>query len=517
MRDVSRAAPTHTAKYEVLRPLATGGMAEVFLSRTRDTGRLVVLKKLHPRLAIEAEYVQMFHDEAVIASKLQHPNLVEVYELGLDGDEHYIAMEYLHGHDLSRLLRKMRLQRIPLMFQQAITIVHDIAAGLHYAHERIGDDGNLLGIIHRDVSPHNVILTYAGEVKVLDFGIAKAASQVARTRTGVLKGKAAYMSPEQALGEPLDRRTDVFSIGILLWELTTGRWLYRRRSELETLKAVVETDAPRPSSILADYPKDLEKVVMKTLARSPDKRWATAGELRSALEEIARSWRFRPAKTAISKLMAAVFADEVAAWEAARTAGVSLADHLVNLRPDVSDLEDSMGTDPEEAVALETRLAPVDTREMAESASSMALPVERAPTAPWWQQHQRALSISLIAGVGVGVVAGVIALLSSGGSAPAPTAGSAPPTTSPPPIETLQITPAPAPVPDPAPTPAPAPSPAPSGESANDKVPIVYPPPMPGAKKPKRPAGRESAPSSSDAPAPGPNAPASSTGPASPR
>ena len=519
MRDVSRAASTHTAKYEVLRPLATGGMAEVFLSRTRDTGRLVVLKKLHPRLAIESEYVQMFHDEAVIASKLQHPNLVEVYELGLDGGEHYIAMEYLHGHDLSRLLRKMRLQRIPLMFQQAITIVHDIAAGLHYAHERIGDDGNLLGIIHRDVSPHNVILTYAGEVKVLDFGIAKAASQVARTRTGVLKGKAAYMSPEQALGEPLDRRTDVFSIGILLWELTTGRWLYRRRSELETLKAVVETDAPRPSSILADYPKDLEKVVMKTLARAPDKRWATAGELRNALEEIARSWRFRPATAPISKLMSAVFADEVAAWEAARGAGVSLADHLVNLRPDVSDLEDSMGTDPEEAVALETRLAPTDTREHVEPAGVLAPPDEPTSPMPWWQQHQRALTISLIAGVGVGVVAGVIALLSSGGSAPAPSAGAATPGTSPPPIATLQITPAPAPVPDPAPAPAPAPAPppAPSGESANEKVPIVYPPPMPGAKKPKRPAGRESAPSSSDAPAPGPNAPAPATDPASPR
>ncbi len=467
-------------------------MAEVFLSRMRDTGRLVVLKKLHPRLAIEPEYVQMFHDEAVIASKLQHPNLVEVYELGLDGGEHYIAMEYLHGHDLSRLLRKMRHQRIPLMFQQAITIVHDIAAGLHYAHERIGDDGNLLNIIHRDVSPHNVILTYAGEVKVLDFGIAKAASQVARTRTGVLKGKAAYMSPEQALGEPLDRRTDVFSIGILLWELTTGRWLYRRKSELETLKAVVETDAPRPSSIQPDYPKDLEKIVMKTLARSPDKRWATAGELRNALEEITRSWRFRPATATIAKMMAAVFADEVAAWEAARTAGTSLADHLMTVRHDVSDLEDSLGTDPEEAVALETRRAPIDTRELLEPATQVEPP---PPPAPWWQQHQRALVISLIAGVGVGVIAGLIALLSSGGSTPAPAPGSAAPANSPPPIETLQITPAPST--DVAPDPRPAPPTETETETgpSTDKVPIVYPPPMPGAKKqPKRPSGRESAP-----------------------
>src|SRR5690349_18300723 len=168
MRDAPRAVEIAPAKYEVLRPLATGGMAEIFLARTRETGRLVVLKKLHPRLAIEREYVQMFHDEAVIASRMQHPNLVEIYELGLDGDEHYIAMEYLHGRDLSRLLRKMRHERLPLMYQQAITIVRDVAAGLHYAHERVDDNGNLLNIIHRDVSPHNVILTYAGEVKVVD-------------------------------------------------------------------------------------------------------------------------------------------------------------------------------------------------------------------------------------------------------------------------------------------------------------------------------------------------------------
>jgi serine/threonine protein kinase len=475
MRDVSRAAERRSAKYEVLRPLATGGMAEVFLSRTRDTGRLVVIKKLHPRLAIEPEYVQMFHDEAVIASKLQHPNLVEIYELGLDGDEHYIAMEYLHGPDLSRVLRRMRHHRIPLMFQQAITVVREIAAGLHYAHERIGDDGNLLNIIHRDMSPHNVILTYAGEVKVVDFGIAKATSQVARTRTGVLKGKAAYMSPEQAMGEPLDRRTDVFSMGILLWELTTGRWLYRRRAELETLKAVVETDAPRPSSVRPDYPKDLEKIVMKTLARSPGERWATAGELRGALDELARSWRFRPDASMIRKLMSAVFAEEVDAWETARAAGVSLGDHLVTMKPDVVELADeSLDTDPEEAVALETR------RESNERASSKE--PAPPPALPWWQQHQRALVASLIAGILAGVVASVLALLSREGSPAAPAAGSGPPANAPPPSETLHLPPA-------------APAPAPAAAPRAEKVPIVYPPPLPDDKKPKRPASDPPAPS----------------------
>jgi serine/threonine protein kinase len=387
-------------------------MAEIFLARNGDTGRLVVLKKLHPRLSIEPEYVQMFHDEAVIASKMHHPNLVEVYELGLDGDHHYIAMEYLHGHDLSRTLRRMRHQRMPLLFQQAITIVRDVAAGLHYAHECIGDDGSSLNIIHRDVSPHNVVLTFTGEVKVVDFGVAKASSQIARTRTGVLKGKTAYMSPEQAMGEPLDRRTDVFSIGIMLWELTTGRWLYRRKTELETLKAVVEIDAPRPSSVRDDYPQDLEKIVMKALAREPAERWSTAGELRGALDELARNWRFRPQPQMIGKLMASAFADEVAAWEQARAAGTPLSQYLATARADLVDLSgDTIGTDPEDGIAFETKRAPVES-----SAPSTALPIPPPlPKTPWWWLHRRTLIFGAAALALAVVIAIVLALLTGGG------------------------------------------------------------------------------------------------------
>jgi serine/threonine protein kinase len=499
MRDVSRAAgPERIAKYEVLRPLATGGMAEIFIARTRDPGRrLVVLKKLHPRLAIEREYVQMFHDEAVIASKLQHPNLVEVYELGLDEGEHYIAMEFLHGRDLSRLLRKMRHDRLPLTFQQAITIVRDIASGLHHAHERVGDDGALLNIIHRDISPHNVFLTYSGEVKVLDFGIAKANSQVARTRTGVLKGKAAYMSPEQALGETLDRRTDVFSMGIVLWELTTGRWLYRRRSELETLKAVVESDAPKPSTVRPDYPKDLEKIVMKALGRAPDKRWSTAGELRAALDELAAGWRFRPANVLTAKLMAEVFTDEVTAWEIARAAGVSLADHVAGLKPTSADSwEDSLGTDPEDAVSLQTRRAPIDTREIVETdpdpdlepaTESRPSPQLAQPTT-WWWRYRRALVGSLIAGVLVGVVASVLALVSGGDSARPQRpqgGGSTEPGSTLPQME--EIVPAPPP-PSTTGRPRTGPESTTPGAAPETKVPIVYPPPMQDdADKKRRP------------------------------
>lgn len=461
-------------------------MAEVFLARAKDSDRLVVVKKLHPRLSIEPEYVQMFLDEAVIASKLHHPNLVEVYELGLAGEQHYIAMEYLHGHDLSRLLRRMRQQRLPLLFQQGISIVRDIAAGLHYAHEQIGDDGTLLNIIHRDVSPHNVVLTYNGEVKVVDFGVAKANSQIARTRTGVLKGKTAYMSPEQAMGEPLDRRTDVFSIGILLWELTTGRWLYRRRTELETLKAVVETDAPRPSSLRSDYPQDLERIVMKALARSRDERWATAGELRSALDELARSWHFRPSKTMVAKLMATAFQDEVEAWEEARAAGTSLAVHLATAQADVVLLSgDTMGTDPEDGVVFETRRALAEP-----SASSEVATVAGVVVRPWWQRRKKLLIGAGVAAVVV-IAAIVIALASRGGgdSPQKPTGGSAGSARSfaPPPIETLDLSKA-APL-DAAIDPPPEPPPE-SGSGSKVDVPIVLPPPESGSRKPGRPSGR---------------------------
>jgi serine/threonine protein kinase len=320
-------------KFVILRSLAMGGMAEILLARVRDPAkpeRLVVLKRMHRQLAADREYVKMFVDEARLAITLRHPNVVEVYESGEDDGQYYIAMEYLHGHDLRRVLSQMAKKRVPMRLANALSIARAVCRGLDYTHERTDASGELLGIVHRDVSPHNVLVTYGGRVKLVDFGIAKTTIQLARTRTGILKGKVAYMSPEQALGESLDRRSDVFCIGILLWEMTTGHWLYRRKSELETLKAVVEHDAPPPSQVIAGYPKELEQIVMKTLARKREDRWQSAGELGEALSAFAKQRRLDLRPASLATLMSATFSEEVEGWQAARATGLSLGDHLAD-------------------------------------------------------------------------------------------------------------------------------------------------------------------------------------------
>ncbi|HMG24869.1 MAG TPA: protein kinase [Kofleriaceae bacterium] len=320
-------------KFVILRSLAMGGMAEILLARVREPAkpeRLVVLKRMHRQLAVDREYVKMFVDEARLAITLRHPNVVEVYESGEDDGQYYIAMEYLHGHDLRRVLSQMAKRRVPMRLANALSIARAVCRGLDYTHERTDVNGEQLGIVHRDVSPHNVLVTYGGRVKLVDFGIAKTTIQLARTRTGILKGKVAYMSPEQALGETLDRRSDVFCIGILLWEMTTGHWLYRRKSELETLKAVVEHDAPLPSLKVSGYPRELEQIVMKTLARGREDRFQSAGELGEALSAFAKQRRLDLRPAALSQLMSATFNEDVEAWHAARSSGMSLGDHLAD-------------------------------------------------------------------------------------------------------------------------------------------------------------------------------------------
>ncbi|MEQ8977346.1 MAG: serine/threonine-protein kinase, partial [Deltaproteobacteria bacterium] len=251
-------------RYELIEKIATGGMAEIFLARHHalpDFDRLVVVKRLLPALARDATFVSMFLDEARTSAGLNHPNVVQIYDLGVMDDQYFIAMELIEGEDLVEITHRATEleQSIPVAI--AARIVADTCKALHHAHEQTGYDGKPLNIVHRDVSPHNVLVTYAGDVKIVDFGIAKARTQTSKTGAGMLKGKYSYMSPEQCMGTSLDRRSDLFSLGVVLYELTTGRRLFHFERSHDILEAITEAPIPPPSQVVRGYPKALEAIV----------------------------------------------------------------------------------------------------------------------------------------------------------------------------------------------------------------------------------------------------------------
>ncbi len=262
-------------------------MAEIWLARQYglpDFHRIVVVKKLNEDLKEDDTFVHMFLDEARTSAQLTHPNVVQIYDLGFKDGEYFIAMEYIHGEDLIELThRAVEVERL-IPIGHVVRIVADALKGLHHAHTLVGTDGRPLGIVHRDVSPHNVLVTYDGMVKLVDFGIAKARTQTEVTGSGMLKGKHAYMSPEQVRGEGIDHRSDIFTIGILLYELGTGERLFVGRNEVETLEAVLSGDIPRPSDRVPGFPEKLEAIILRALERDPDLRYQSAQEMQLDLE-----------------------------------------------------------------------------------------------------------------------------------------------------------------------------------------------------------------------------------------
>ena len=318
-------------KYVSLRHLATGGMAEIHLALTRGIEgfeKLVVVKRVLPHMARDEDFVRMFLDEARIAATLHHPNIVQVYDIGRDDQSHFFTMEFVHGADLSNTLRRATEARRPPTLDHALSIVLALCAGLHYAHEKEGLDGKRLGLVHRDVSPQNVLISFDGAVKLTDFGIAKAAERPGATRDGALKGKLSYMSPEQARSRPLDRRSDVFALSILLWELTTFRRLFRAASDFETLELVTGSDAPAPSRFRPEYPPELEQIVMKGLQRDPDRRYQSAEEMQLDLEELARELRLQISSVPLGRFMRNLFRNQTEAWAQAQAEGVSFPQFL---------------------------------------------------------------------------------------------------------------------------------------------------------------------------------------------
>lgn len=279
-------------RYEIVRELACGGMAEIYLARTAGIGgfeKLVVLKRMLPQYARSASYRTMFLDEARVAASLDHGNIVQTFDIGVEGDCYFFTMEYVRGADARALMRRCWRAGVELPLPHALKIVIDAAAGLHAAHETMGPDGLPAGIVHRDVSPSNILVSDAGCVKLIDFGVVKAARRQTETRSGEVKGKASYMSPEQCNADEVDRRSDVFSLGIVLYELTTGRRLFTGKSEYAIMDDVAKVRVTPPSARDAAYPAELERIVMTCLQRDPALRYQTAQELLLALEQFART------------------------------------------------------------------------------------------------------------------------------------------------------------------------------------------------------------------------------------
>ncbi|RKH76771.1 serine/threonine protein kinase [Corallococcus sp. AB045] len=281
-------------QYVLVRKLAEGGMAEIFLAKLLGADgfeRNVVLKRMLPALSAIPDFVEMFRDEARLAAKLSHPHIVQIHELGFTDGCYYICMEYLAGEDFSTTLRLAgrRRQYVPLPVVMRVLI--DAARGLHFAHTFTNEQGQPLHVVHRDVSPSNLYVTYQGQVKVLDFGIAKAESRLVQTRTGVVKGKYIYMAPEQAQGKEVDHRADVFSLGVSLYEAVTHVRPFSRENDLAVLNALLQGEFEKPRALRADLPEGLEAIILKAMAFKPEDRYATADEFADALEAFAAEFQ----------------------------------------------------------------------------------------------------------------------------------------------------------------------------------------------------------------------------------
>ena len=300
--------------YRLVQQIAVGGMAEIHLAKTSGIAgfeKYVALKMIHPNFSQDEQFIQMLIDEAKITVQLQHVNIAQTFDLGRVGETYYITMEFVDGADLYKLLRRSSERDQAMPVDVAAYAGKEMATGLDYAHRKRDMSGRALRIVHRDVSPQNVLISHAGEVKLVDFGIAKATMRVRQTAVGVIKGKYYYMSPEQAWGDPLDHRSDIFSCGIVLYEMLTGQMLYLEEDLHRLLDMVRKANIAPPTTLRPDIPPQLERIVMHALSKRPDDRYQTAGDLATDLERFLHA--YSPVFTA-SKVTA--FFDKILGEEA---------------------------------------------------------------------------------------------------------------------------------------------------------------------------------------------------------
>ncbi|GEL73606.1 MULTISPECIES: serine/threonine protein kinase [Myxococcus] len=333
-------------KYRLIDRIAVGGMAEIFLAhQQQEDGREspVVIKRIRPHLTKHAAFVKMFLNEARLAAQLNHPNVVQIHDLGKIADSYFIAMEYVSGRDMRRVVPKAEALGIPFPLVYAVKIASCVCAGLHHAHTKVDLYGNPLNIVHRDVSPENIVVAFDGSVKILDFGIAKAANQMEQTRNGEIKGKLSYMSPEQCLGKPLDCRSDVFSLGVVLYEWLTGFKLFTGESEAAVMRSITDGKIYAPSYFREDLPERLETILMRALERDRDKRYQTAAQMQKDLDAFLDAYDFTPTALHLSNFIKQLFEEELAAEQrrlAVRAAAAPTSEEALEL----SDVADALDT-----------------------------------------------------------------------------------------------------------------------------------------------------------------------------
>jgi TonB family protein len=369
---VPSTGPDHFGQYEILEKIASGGMAE--LSKAKRTGvegfqKIVAIKKILPHLADDEDFITMFADEAKLAAQLNHPNIIHIYDLGkIKAGGYFIAMEYVDGRDLRAIELSARELSVPLPVPLAVYIASKVASALDYAHRRRDADGRELNIVHRDVSPQNILISYEGDIKLCDFGIAKAASKASKTQSGALKGKMQYMSPEQAWGKPIDRRSDLFSLGVVLHELLTGERLFKGDTDINILEKVRNANVAPPSGMNPEVSQSLDAVVMKALAKEPDERYGNASDMLRDLDSVLYSYTPAPGSADVAIYLHRLQAEEAAVSEAkAREAAAHAA---------------TLESEAEPARKRKSKGAPIARRSEPAPRTEVSVPAPPPPTPP---------------------------------------------------------------------------------------------------------------------------------------
>lgn len=316
--------PLRLGNYQLVRLLAQGGMADIYLARQVGLDRLVAVKVLNAQRAGDPESAALFMDEARLVGMLSHANLAAVHEVAADDGVHYLAMEYVHGADLREVLAAAQRATSPVPYEAACAIVMAAAAGLDHAHRRCGPDGRPLHLVHRDVSLSNIMVAHDGAVKVIDFGIARSQVSSHHTNPGIVRGKASYMSPEQCVGDDVDLRTDVFALGVVFYELTTGRRCFGGNTDFERMLAVVQGQYTPPAARYSDFPLALARVIDTALAMDPSQRYASCAAMIDALARACEVEGWQPSQDRVAHLMAQLFGAEEPAVEAGEPTAVSL-------------------------------------------------------------------------------------------------------------------------------------------------------------------------------------------------